>query len=115
MTTTPDFNQYPDDFNFDYYDPDTGKFVRYIQGKMVGKSGGETEFESGHSVTIPTLTVTSISLGSITVSTGTGAPTHTATKGSLYIRTDGGTNELLYINTDGSTTWAGVQTESRLT
>lgn len=37
---------------------------------------------------------------------GTGAPTLSAPKGSLYVRTDGSsTSTRLYINTDGSTTW----------
>jgi hypothetical protein len=42
---------------------------------------------------------------------GSGAPTLSAYKGSLYIRTDGTTtNNRMYINTDGSTTWTAVTT-----
>lgn len=38
---------------------------------------------------------------------GTGTPTLTAPKGSLYIKTDAATTtDRLFINTDGSTTWA---------
>jgi hypothetical protein len=42
---------------------------------------------------------------------GSGAPTASATKGSLYLRTDGsGTNDRAYINTDGGTTWTALVT-----
>lgn len=37
---------------------------------------------------------------------GTGAPTFTAPKGSLYIQIDGSsTSTRLYVNTNGATTW----------
>jgi hypothetical protein len=43
--------------------------------------------------------------------TGSGAPTQTAAKGSIYIRTDGSsTSTRAYINTDGSTTWTNFTT-----
>lgn len=42
---------------------------------------------------------------------GSGAPTLSAVKGSLYSRTDGSsTSTRLYVNTDGSTTWTNVTT-----
>lgn len=42
---------------------------------------------------------------------GSGAPTLSAAKGSLYMRTDGtGTNDRMYVNTDGATTWTHVVT-----
>lgn len=42
---------------------------------------------------------------------GSGAPTVSAAKGSLYLRTDGsGTGDRAYINTDGSTTWTALTT-----
>jgi hypothetical protein len=42
---------------------------------------------------------------------GTGAPTFSAGKGSLYLRSDGSsTSTRAYINTDGATTWAAVTT-----
>lgn len=42
---------------------------------------------------------------------GSGAPTITAGKGSLYLRTDGsGTADRAYINTDGGTTWTALAT-----
>lgn len=42
---------------------------------------------------------------------GSGAPTISAPKGSLYLRTDGSsTSTRLYVNTDGATTWTNVTT-----
>lgn len=43
--------------------------------------------------------------------TGSGVPTVSAPKGSLYLRTDGSsTSTRLYVNTDGATTWTNVTT-----
>lgn len=42
---------------------------------------------------------------------GSGAPTLSAAKGSLYLRSDGsGTTDRMYVNTNGSTTWTAVTT-----
>ena len=42
---------------------------------------------------------------------GSGAPTISAAKGSLYLRSDGSTtNDRMYVNTDGGTTWTAVIT-----
>ena len=41
---------------------------------------------------------------------GSGLPTLSAGKGSLYLRSDGSQNARLYINTDGSTTWTAFNT-----
>jgi hypothetical protein len=42
---------------------------------------------------------------------GTGAPTFSASKGTIYVRLDGSsTSTRLYINTDGATTWTSVTT-----
>jgi hypothetical protein len=42
---------------------------------------------------------------------GSGAPTISAPRGSLYLRTDGSsTSTRLYVNTTGSTTWTNVTT-----
>ena len=42
---------------------------------------------------------------------GSGAPTVTVAKGSLYLRSDGsGTGDRAYINTNGSTTWTALTT-----
>jgi hypothetical protein len=40
-----------------------------------------------------------------TITSGTGAPSFSASKGSLYFRTDGGAATCLYVNESGSTTW----------
>jgi hypothetical protein len=42
---------------------------------------------------------------------GSGAPTLSAAKGSLYLRSDGTTtNDRAYINTNGTTTWTALTT-----
>ena len=42
---------------------------------------------------------------------GSGAPSISAAKGSLYLRTDGTTtNNRAYINTDGATSWTNITT-----
>jgi hypothetical protein len=42
---------------------------------------------------------------------GSGAPTLSAAKGSLYLRTDGSAiNNRMYVNTDGASTWTAVTT-----
>jgi hypothetical protein len=44
---------------------------------------------------------------------GTGAPSYSAPKGSLYIRTDGSSSTTrLYVNSDGATSWVAVTTAS---
>ena len=44
--------------------------------------------------------------GGVELRVGSGAPSHSAKKGSLYVRTDGSsTSTRLYVNTDGGTTW----------
>jgi len=50
-------------------------------------------------------------VGGVKILTGSGAPSMSAAKGSLYVRTDGSsTSTRLYVNTDGSTTWTNVTT-----
>lgn len=52
-----------------------------------------------------------VTVQGIGVYAGTGAPTLSAAKGSLYSRTDGSsTSTRLYVNTDGGTTWTNVTT-----
>lgn len=42
---------------------------------------------------------------------GSGAPTVTAAKGSLYLRSDGSSvSTRMYVNTDAGTTWTAVTT-----
>lgn len=49
--------------------------------------------------------------GSLGIYFGSGAPTVSAAKGSLYLRTDGSsTSTRAYVNTDGATTWTNITT-----
>lgn len=49
--------------------------------------------------------------GSMGIYFGSGAPTVSAAKGSLYLRSDGSTTtSRAYINTDGATTWTAITT-----
>lgn len=52
-----------------------------------------------------------INLGPISFMVGSGAPTMSASKGSVYINTAGtGVADRMYINTDGAATWTAVTT-----
>lgn len=52
-----------------------------------------------------------LGVSAIGVYFGSGAPTVSAAKGSLYLRSDGTTtNNRMYVNTDGGTTWTAVTT-----
>ena len=45
------------------------------------------------------------------IEAGVGIPSHSAMKGTMYIRTDGSsTSTRMYINTDGATTWTNLVT-----
>lgn len=51
------------------------------------------------------------STGTFGIYFGSGAPTVSAAKGSLYLRSDGSsTSTRAYINTDGATTWTAITT-----
>jgi hypothetical protein len=61
--------------------------------------GVQLSFDTMTNVAIPAATQPSIVAG-------TGAPTFSAKKGTLYINLSGSTtNDRAYINTNGSTTW----------
>lgn len=52
-----------------------------------------------------------LSTSTLGVYAGSGAPTVSASKGSLYLRSDGSsTSTRAYINTDGGTTWTAITT-----
>jgi hypothetical protein len=76
----------------------------YAAGILAAKRGTAT----------PAGGVQAIRLGSTTtlgVFYGSGAPSATAGKGSIYLRSDGsGTTDRAYINTDGGTTWTALTT-----
>jgi len=47
------------------------------------------------------------------IHTGSGAPSHTAPKGTLYLRQDGSSSSTrAYSNSDGAGTWVAVTTAS---
>lgn len=47
----------------------------------------------------------------ISIMAGTGVPTMSAPKGSIYIQLDGSSSSTrMYINTDGATTWTSFTT-----
>lgn len=57
--------------------------------------------------------VEQITVGGALISSGSGAPSFVAAKGSLYVRTDTGastTATRLYVNTTGSTIWTSITT-----
>lgn len=69
-------------------------------GNLEYLDGVQLSYDSMTNVAVPVATRPAILCG-------TGAPTFTAPKGSLYIRLDpAGTTSRLYQNTTGSTTWA---------
>lgn len=82
----------------------------YIDTPAIATTGGmvidyDTAITSGGAAKI--LFTTSL----IGIYTGSGSPTVSAAKGSLYLRTDGtGTSDRAYINTNGSTTWTAITT-----
>ena len=52
-----------------------------------------------------------VTIGSMTITAGAGAPTLTAPQGSLYMRSDGsGIANRLYVNTTGAGVWTAVST-----
>lgn len=70
-------------------------------------TSGNQQIEDG--ITLGYDTMTNVAIPAATqpsIVAGTGAPTYSAKKGTLYIRLDGSsTSTRLYINTDGATTW----------
>lgn len=70
-----------------------------MTGNQVNHDGVTIRWDAMTNVATPASTAASISAG-------TGAPTFTANKGTLYINLTGSsTSTRLYVNTDGGTTW----------
>jgi hypothetical protein len=68
-------------------------------GNQVVADGVTLAWDSMTNVATPAATQAS-------VTAGTGAPTYSAKKGTLYINLTGSsTSTRLYVNTDGATTW----------
>jgi len=62
-------------------------------------------------INLPFMSKIPLLIGSTQITSGNGAPTIGATKGSIYIRLDGSSaTTRLYINTDGQTAWTSVTT-----
>lgn len=62
--------------------------------------------------TVTTLTTTNFSVGGVGIYVGAGAPSLSATKGSLYLNTTGSSSSTrVYVN-NGTTTWIAVTTAS---
>jgi len=74
--------------------------LAHVAGDVAAPAGGST-----------TAVIRMGNLATFGIYFGTGAPTVSAAKGSLYLRRDGTTtNNRAYINTDGATTWTGITT-----
>lgn len=93
----------------------TNGFVGAITGAVTATTVSATGNVTADSGTAPVaggaaafLATSTADLG---IFVGSGAPTVSAAKGSLYLRTDGTTtNDRAYINTNGSTTWTALTT-----
>ena len=74
--------------------------LAHVAGDVAAPAGGST-----------TAVIRMGNLATFGIYFGTGAPTVSAAKGSLYLRRDGTTtNNRAYINTDGGTTWTALTT-----
>jgi hypothetical protein len=76
-------------------------------------SSGATALQSGAATPAGGSTAVRLTFGSgaIGIYAGSGVPTVSAAKGSLYLRSDGSsTSTRAYINTDGGTTWTAITT-----
>jgi hypothetical protein len=84
----------------------TGTAINYFAG--VVQTNAATAIPAGGTAGAG---VTVSSTANFGVFFGSGAPTLSAAKGSLYLRSDGSTvNDRMYVNTNGSTTWTNLVT-----
>lgn len=84
-----------------------------FQGTGASSSTGTVSALSGSALTAggAAAFIGTNTAGSMGIYFGSGAPTVSAAKGSLYLRSDGSsTSTRAYINTDGSTTWTALTT-----
>lgn len=94
--------------------PRTGYFGTTVVVGSATLAGGSLQL--AQAAAIPAGGSTSIGLRATSTTNfgvffGSGAPTLSAAKGSLYLRSDGTTtNDRMYVNTDGGTTWTNVVT-----
>lgn len=86
----------------------TGSRPRSIYTSTVFGVGTSAAITSGGAQGIGFVSTSTANFG---VFFGSGAPTISAAKGSIYLRSDGsGVNDRAYINTNGSTTWTAIVT-----
>lgn len=75
-----------------------------MTGNQVVHNGVTLAYDTMTNVAIPTATQPSVVCG-------TGTPTYSAKKGTLYINLTGSSvSTRLYVNTDGATTWTNLTT-----
>lgn len=75
-----------------------------MTGNQVNHDGVTIRYDAMTNVATPTSTAANICAG-------TGTPTFSATKGTLYLNLTGSsTSTRAFINTDGATTWTAVTT-----
>lgn len=86
-------------------------FVGAVTATTVAASGNVTADSATAIVAGGASSFLATSTAGFGVYFGSGAPTVSAAKGSLYLRSDGTTtNNRAYINTDGATTWTALTT-----
>jgi len=92
----------------------TGRWNLYMAGTAANYFSGDLTVYGGTAIPAGGTAGSGYKLSSTAnfgVFFGSGAPTLSAAKGSLYLRSDGTTiNDRMYVNTDGSTTWTAVIT-----
>lgn len=86
-------------------------FVGDISGGAISATGNVTADSATAPVAGGAASFLATSTAGLGIYFGSGAPTVSAAKGSLYLRTDGSsTSTRAYINTDGATTWTAITT-----
>lgn len=91
-----------------------GEYIRFTSSALYGLSA--IQFYTAVATAIPaggstTFGFTATSTANFGMFFGSGAPSLSAAKGSIYLRSDGSaTNNRMYVNTDGGTTWTAVTT-----
>jgi hypothetical protein len=103
--------------NFGFYSniaTGTGRWNFYANGTADNYLAGRLTVSGGTAIPAGGTAGVGVNLSSTSnfgVFFGSGAPTLSAAKGSLYLRSDGsGINDRMYVNTNGTTTWTAVVT-----
>jgi hypothetical protein len=86
-------------------------FIGSVAATTVSATGNVTADSATAPVAGGTAAFLATSTAGLGIYFGSGVPTVSAAKGSLYLRTDGTTtNDRAYINTNGATTWTALTT-----